>query len=338
MELNKVHNIDVLDGLGRLPDGSVNLVLTDPPYNIGKAAWDTIDNYVEWCGKWLKECERILKPNGILVFWHNDFVQTSQLVTWINNNTRMSFNSVGLWHKPMYRNVSWKNRSEKSNLRSWFNVFEWFVAYEMNDDGGGPTGLEQVLSNPELFQPLKQWYASELERLGITKKDIAAAYTAATGRKPHMLKHYFQNSQFEIPTRKVWESVYEPLGFNKSYESLSDEYEALHLEYEALRLEYEAMRPPFNIVGGQDYSNYFRDEEEVEKMGKTLPHPCMKPLNIIERLVQTYSREGDIVLDCFMGSGQTAIACERLGRQWIGIERDADYCKLAERRIKEARA
>ena len=96
MELNKVHNIDVLDGLGRLPDGSVNLVLTDPPYNIGKAAWDTIDNYVEWCGKWLKECERILKPNGILVFWHNDFVQTSQLVTWINNNTRMSFNSCAL--------------------------------------------------------------------------------------------------------------------------------------------------------------------------------------------------------------------------------------------------
>ena len=73
-------------------------------------------------------------------------------------------------------------------------------------------------------------------------------------------------------------------------------------------------------------------------MGKTLPHPCMKPLNILERLVQTYSRDGDIVLDCFMGSGQTAIACERLGRQWIGIERDVGYCKLAEQRIKEARA
>ena len=330
MELNKVHNIDVLEGLGYLPDDSVNLVLTDPPYNIGKAAWDIIDNYVEWCGKWLKECERILKPNGILVFWHNDFVQTSQLMAWINENTRMSFNSVGFWHKPMYRNLSWKNKSEKANLRSWFNVFEWFVAYEMNGDDDH-TGLDQVMSNPELFQPLKQWYASELERLGITKKDIAAAYTEATGRKPHMLRHYFQNSQFEIPTRKVWESVYEPLGFNKSYESLSD-------EYEALRLEYEAMRPPFNIVGGQDYSNYFRDEEEVEKMGKTLPHPCMKPLNILERLVQTYSREGDIVLDCFMGSGQTAIACERLGRQWIGIERDVGYCKLAEQRIKEARA
>lgn len=330
MELNKVHNIDVLDGLGRLPDGSVNLVLTDPPYNIGKAAWDTIDNYVEWCGKWLKECERVLKPNGILVFWHNDFVQTSQLMAWINENTRMSFNSVGFWHKPMYRNLSWKNKSEKANLRSWFNVFEWFVAYEMNGDDNH-TGLDRVLSNPELFQPLKQWYTSEQERLGITKKDIAAAYTEATGRKPHMLRHYFQNSQFEIPTRKVWESVYEPLGFNKSYESLSD-------EYEALRLEYEAMRPPFNIVGCQDYSNYFRDEEEVEKIGKTLPHPCMKPLNILERLVQTYSRKGDIVLDCFMGSGQTAIACERLGRQWIGIERDVGYCKLAEQRIKEARA
>ena len=35
----------------RIPDGSVDLV-TDPPYNIGKAKWDKIPNYIEWCGKW----------------------------------------------------------------------------------------------------------------------------------------------------------------------------------------------------------------------------------------------------------------------------------------------
>lgn len=45
-----------------------------------------------------------------------------------------------------------------------------------------------------------------------------------------------------------------------------------------------------------------------------------------------------VLTDPPYNSGQTAIACERLGRKWIGIERDVGYCKLAEQRIKEARA
>ena len=72
---------DALEQLKTLPDGSVDLVLTDPPYNIGVqetragsktvAAWDKIENYTNWCIEWLNECSRVLKPNGVLYFWHN---------------------------------------------------------------------------------------------------------------------------------------------------------------------------------------------------------------------------------------------------------------------------
>lgn len=329
MEINTIYNMDVMDGLAKLPDNSINMVLTDPPYNIGKAAWDKIDNYVEWCGGWLKECERVLKPNGVLVFWHNDLPATAKLVDWMDENTCFLYNSFGLWHKPYYRNQSWKNTNGNTTLRSFFNIFEWFLAFEMseNDDH---TGLERVLSNPACFRSLKAWYEGEKNRLGLTNKDIGEAYTAATGRKPYMLRHYFQDSQFEIPTREVWESVYEPLGFASSYE-------ALRAEYETLRAGYETLRSPFNTLPGISYSNYFRDDEEKAKMGKKLPHPCMKPLSIIERLVLTYSREGDVVLDCFLGSGQTAIAAEMQGRKWVGIEKDAEYCDMAQRRIEEVR-
>ena len=44
IELNKIYNEDCLEGMKRIPDGSVDLVLTDPPYNIGKAKWDKIPN------------------------------------------------------------------------------------------------------------------------------------------------------------------------------------------------------------------------------------------------------------------------------------------------------
>ena len=43
---------DCLEEMKKIPDGSVDLVLTDPSYNIGKAKWDKIPNYIEWCGKW----------------------------------------------------------------------------------------------------------------------------------------------------------------------------------------------------------------------------------------------------------------------------------------------
>ncbi len=58
---------DVLDLLGAVPDASVDLVVTDPPYAIGKADWDeftSLDAYVDWCDRWLAEVARVLAPHG----------------------------------------------------------------------------------------------------------------------------------------------------------------------------------------------------------------------------------------------------------------------------------
>ncbi len=66
-----------------------------------------------------------------------------------------------------------------------------------------------------------------------------------------------------------------------------------------------------------------------EKVG----HPSQKPERLIEMLVASSSKEGDWVLDPFFGSGTTGVICERLGRNWIGIEKDPEYCRMAEKRI-----
>ena len=58
---------DVMALLGRLPDGSVDLVVTDPPYAIAKAEWDefeSLEAYVDWCDGWLAEVARVLAPHG----------------------------------------------------------------------------------------------------------------------------------------------------------------------------------------------------------------------------------------------------------------------------------
>lgn len=68
---------------------------------------------------------------------------------------------------------------------------------------------------------------------------------------------------------------------------------------------------------------------------KKYKHPTIKPLKIIENIIINSSKEGDTVLDCFMGSGTTGVACKKLGRNFIGIELDEGYFEIAKERINK---
>ncbi|RYG86436.1 MAG: hypothetical protein EON59_09950 [Alphaproteobacteria bacterium] len=63
-------------------------------------------------------------------------------------------------------------------------------------------------------------------------------------------------------------------------------------------------------------------------------HPFQKPLDLLEYLIRTYSREGDVVLDTFMGSGGTCVAAMRSGRRSIGIEMTEKYYRVAQQRVE----
>ena len=68
------------------------------------------------------------------------------------------------------------------------------------------------------------------------------------------------------------------------------------------------------------------------KLAKTI-HPTQKPVDLLEYLIKTYTNEGMTVLDNVMGSGSTGVACKNLNRNFIGIEKDPDYFKLAKERL-----
>lgn len=65
-------------------------------------------------------------------------------------------------------------------------------------------------------------------------------------------------------------------------------------------------------------------------------HPTPKPIKLLIKIIEIYTDPGDTILDPFMGSGTTGVACVQTGRNFIGIEIDPDYFAIAERRIKEA--
>lgn len=82
----------------------------------------------------------------------------------------------------------------------------------------------------------------------------------------------------------------------------------------------------------QEFENFPRSVLEVPSEGKTV-HPTQKPVALMEYLIKTYTNEGETVLDNCMGSGTTGVACKNTGRNFIGIERDPEYFKIAQSRI-----
>lgn len=65
-------------------------------------------------------------------------------------------------------------------------------------------------------------------------------------------------------------------------------------------------------------------------------HPTQKPTELLEILITTYTKQGDTILDPFMGSGSTGVACVNTGRNFIGMELDQNYFEIAKQRIEEA--
>lgn len=76
-----------------------------------------------------------------------------------------------------------------------------------------------------------------------------------------------------------------------------------------------------------------RGEERLRDENGIKLHPTQKPLKLIQQVLLTASKKGDLILDPFMGSGTTAIVAKALGRNWIGIEKEKKYFELANKRI-----
>ena len=85
----------------------------------------------------------------------------------------------------------------------------------------------------------------------------------------------------------------------------------------------------------QEFTNYPTQILSIKSDEKSKLHPTQKPVDLLEYLIKTYTKEGDTVLDFTMGSGSTGVACVNTNRNFIGIELDENYFNIAEKRIQE---
>ena len=94
---------------------------------------------------------------------------------------------------------------------------------------------------------------------------------------------------------------------------------------------YKGKAKPIKNKGASQFLEY------RNKNGKEKLHPTEKPVDLIKELIYNSSNENDIVLDCFMGSGTTAVSCIKEKRNYIGFEINKDFYNTCLKRIKEVK-
>jgi len=300
-----------------IPDGSVDLIIADPPYNIGKDKWDkwrTVDEYIEWMGRVITEFQRVLKPNGSIYIFHNDMPQVARLMEWMRLNTRFHFKQLLVWDK--YNGSPWNQLNavvHSEGLRNYSKQAEYCLFYTFQDE----TGLTTVKHDVSNFSTLRAYFRDFQNALGMTKKAII---DTVGQRADHCFR--WNSSQWDMPTPETYEVL---LSLPRDPKFVPRGYDSLRQEYESLRQEYESLRYTFNNQGLPSVLLH----EPVPANGHLTP----KPVPIIEKLILTSSNEGDIVLVPFCGSGSECVAAAKLSRIFISFELEREYIEIANKRL-----
>ena len=304
---------DCLELMQDISDGSVDLLLTDPPYGTVKNApknW-TVGNKASH--RWDKAVKpkdlfgvanRILRRNGKLVLFSQE-PYTSRLITEAIPNIPFSYRMI--WEKNDFANALLVNKAPVS-------YYEDILVFSKLG------GLEN--SGVNANHPLKEVFNEALGRSEKNKRFfIDLVGSSAT--------HYFTDGiQFRVPTESKFDLIKDYIDIGYSY----DELKAMDLEYKRYETEkhYDNYPSVFNLWEGNKYkSNILKYKKDYDGY-----HPTQKPVALLEDLIKTFSNEGDTVVDLTMGSGSTGVACKNTGRNFIGMELDENYFNVAKERIE----
>lgn len=306
---------DCLERMKEIKSGSVDMILTDPPYGTVKgmilkgqtaatAEWDSTIKHDEM----LEECNRILRTNGALVLFSQD-PYTSKLSTETHGNLPFSYRMT--WLKDHFASPLSANKAPVNYTE---DVCVFFKKHTKHDFEG--------------FHPLRPYANMVMDFIGKNLKQINA--DLCHRRAEHFF--YVDTTQFGLCTESTYNELINEYAINemdgfREFSSLIPE----NKEYrdELIKRMTEASPKVFNLPEGAKYkSNVLEYKKDYTGL-----HPTQKPVAMMEDLIKTYTNESDTVLDFTMGSGTTGVACVNTGREFIGIELDETYFNTASERI-----
>lgn len=322
---NNVYQCAALELLKAMDTASVDLIATDWPYNMDKASWDTWATnaqYLEWMRPHLAEMKRVLKPNGSYYGFASPY-----LASHVEILTGEYFNVLNriTWRKPPYSTKA--EMFDKDIMRGYFPASEAIIFAEQYSQNSEYDNVSDDIRG-YVFKPMKDWFRERAKLFNVERRELNNVLGSANSGGG-MATHYFgAGNLFELPTIAMYAKMQAafPLAFDRDYIDLRQ-------QYEELRTEYEELRRPFNVSADVPYTDVWDFATVNTYPGK---HPCEKPAAMMQHIVNASSRAGDLVLDCFCGSGATLAAAYHAGRQYIGCDMDVNWVEVARNRcVKE---
>ncbi len=296
---------DCLGVMAELPDGCVDLIITDPPYGIGKAFLnDDLPprEYINWCKEWISEAVRVLKVGGafyLTLGWQC----VAEIKVIFKEENFMRLKNWIIW----YRQDGWKG--DNGFAQSHEHIL-YFIK-----DNVPLFGLEEF-GNHVREMRLKAGYKTVdnlMEAMGLYK---------LINRKSGKSGYYSGVGFFESGKKKP--SLQEMIKLNDLLE-LDEKY---HIDIKTV--DKKKWGVLFNKVDVCD-DVWLTPKSEKERSG----HPTQKPIGLFNRIIQASSNKNDIVFDFFCGSGTTLVAAKELGRRFIGAEIEPKYVDIVANRLVE---
>ena len=303
MEIDKIYNIDCLEGMKHIPDGSIDAIICDLPYGTMKGiekgpGWHS--DACDWddiipTDQLFEQYERVLRRSGVAILFSQE-PYTSHLRTFKAKN--MDFCYPLYWVKDSAGNIMGAQYAPLSYCED-INVFA-------------------KRHDTQLLHPLRDYFGKVLEFCGgkhIVMRKIG-------GKADHTFRS--GSSQFALCTEETYDELIEVFGIDKMQG---------FRRYDDLDRENRKFERTFNLPEGKaSKSNVLQYAKDTDGF-----HPTQKPVALIADLIRTYSNEGDTILDNCIGSGTTAVACIKEKRHFIGFELNKEYFDKACKRIDAER-
>jgi site-specific DNA-methyltransferase (adenine-specific) len=260
MELDRIYNMDCLEGMRKMEAESVDLTVTSPPY-------DGLRTYNGYCFDFeniARELYRVTKPGGVVVWVVGDATVDGD-ETGTSFRQALFFKEIGfkLHDTMIYAKTSVTNYSP--SMKRYKQSFEYMFVLAKES----PKTFNPIQDKPVLKQVKMHDGASGRDKNGNLKKN-----------------DYYEVGEYQVRFN-VW---------------------------------------PFNV----GYNCTTHDDIAFK-------HPAMFPEALARDHIRSWSNEGDIVLDPFMGSGTTAKVARALNRHYIGFEISAEYCDIIRQRLEQTK-
>jgi len=322
---------DCTDALNvrELMDGQkADLVFTDPPYGMKKETDGVLndnlnyDDLLDFNRLWLAMAFDSLKENGSLYCWGTDEplmdIYSNILKPLIKQN-QITFRNLLTWDKGT-------GQGQTSEEMRSYAIADEKCLFVMKGVQGFNTNADNYF---EGYEPIRAYFETEIKKLGESDKTIATALGYKDGRT---VNHWYSKSQWNFPTEENVNAL-RKYAQTKNIEILiRRKYEEIRRKYEEIRRKWYETRAYFNNSHDNFNNVWHFDRTGTEERELTGGHATPKPIALCSRAIKSSSREGEIVLDLFGGSGSTMIACEMLNRTCYMMELEPKYVDVIVKR------